>query len=118
MHPHYDLIMLWAKNPRDMQVSVWDESCEQWVKTNNPCWRPERTYRVAPKTTMYPTLQMVQHGQKYRYVSGGPVYTRLSIPADMYGNPRSNPFDRSFGITTEHQLDVCRNPNAPVKLVA
>lgn len=117
MHPHYDLIMLWAKNPRDMQVEVWDELREQWVAKNNPCWHPARTYRVVPKTTVYPTLQMVQNGQKYRYINGGPVYTRFSIPAELCGHTRSNAFERSFGITAAYQLDMCRNPNAPVKLM-
>lgn len=117
MHPHYDLIMKWAKNPQNLQVQQWNNLTVSWETTASPTWCPNTVYRVVPKNCIKVALENVQDGQVYCYELGAVVYTRFSIPADNYGNPRSNKFNRSFGISNNHKLDTCRLPNQTVYLI-
>lgn len=50
-HIHHDLIIAWAKDPKDCIIQVKD-SFNKWNDTleNNPAWSDEQNYRIKPKT--------------------------------------------------------------------
>lgn len=52
-HPHYDLIVQWAADPKNVVVEFKTDS-EDWTATANPDWIAEYEYRIIPKVpTIY-----------------------------------------------------------------
>ncbi|HET8685812.1 MAG TPA: hypothetical protein VFM18_04015 [Methanosarcina sp.] len=48
-HPHYDLIVAWASDPKNVKIQVKSPYTGVWTCVPNPSWIEEYEYRIKPK---------------------------------------------------------------------